>query len=593
MRNGAQKLIELRTGGVRWQVLPDYQDLLFGPAGLRLDEWLRSGLAQVVKHGPHRTVYRVAHPQLSFYLKHYRLPDLRAWLRELIRPPKARMEFQRALAVAARRIPTVVPVALGEGRDRTGPNDSFLITRSLEDAEPVSLFLERTLPTFTAVRQTRIRQRLATALGEFVAHLHDAGIVHTDLHAANLLVRLEAGDRPCLYLIDLHAVNLCHRLTWRVSRANLVILNRWFVLRASRADRYRFWRAYCQARVARPESSKGVAGGLIEHALRGLRACHPAWLSQGHWLPADELARDLERRTWRSNVSFWRNRDRRCLAINRYYYRLQSTAIAGWAVRDLEPASLAGLLADPDAPFHQGAGVTLLKDSRSSTVAELDLPVGGVLRRVIYKRFRVTSRLEPWLALLRRSPALRSWVYGHGLRERCLPTPRPLAVFHRRRGCRSYEGYLLTEKIPDAVDLHHFLSSLESLTAAERRVSLRSRIEQVARLVRELHWRHVAHRDLKAANVLVTSEAVWLIDLVGVSPCRRLSRRRCVQNLARLHASFCRNPSLTRTDKLRFLRIYLQWGLLGRNGWKRWWRDVDKATQAKISRNLRNGRPLA
>jgi len=167
--------------------------------------------------------------------------------------------------------------------------------------------------------------------------------------------------------------------------------------------------------------------------------------------------RDLEQRTWESNLRFWQHRDRRCLVNNRYYRRIHSAAGRGYAVTAVDRDVLAPLLADPDAPFQQ-QGVTLLKDSHSSTVAEFDLVVNGVSRRVVYKRFRVTDWRDPWKSLLRRSPALRSWVYGHGLRERCLLTARPLAVFHRRRHGLAYEGYLLTEKIPDAVNLQQFMA---------------------------------------------------------------------------------------------------------------------------------------
>lgn len=579
MSNGALKLTELTSGGVRWQVLPEWRHLLFGPHGLRLDEWLRSGLAHVVKNGPHRTVYRIALPGLCIYLKHHRLPDVRAWLRQLVRPAKARMEFERALAVAARQVPTVSPVALGERSSGSGPSESFLITQGLEDTESLSDFIEKTLPHWERQRQTRLHLLLATALGEFVARLHDAGIVHKDLHAANLLIRLGPGDRPQLYLIDLHDVSLRWPLNWRVSRDNLVMLNRWFALRASRPARYRFWRAYCKAR-------QRMRGGWPDGA------CYREGPTPANRLASQESARDLEQRTWRSNLRFWRHRDRRCLVTNRYYYRLQSEAVVGCAVRDLDQGAMVRLLADPDAPFQQ-PGAVLLKDSHSSTVAEFDLAIAGSVRRVIYKRFRVTAWSDPWLALLRRSPALRSWINGHGLRERCLPTARPLAVFQRRRGVLVYEGYLLTEKIPQAVDLRRFVVELAELDETDRRRQLRRRIEQVARLVSELHRRQVSHRDLKASNVLVSCEGVWLIDLVGMAPCRQLCQRRRVQNLARLHASFHQSPILTRTDKLRFLRIYLRWGLLGRQGWKHWWRQVCNATQAKILRNSRNGRPLA
>src|SRR5438552_1233368 len=355
---GALKLAELTSGDIRWQVLPEWRHALFGPNGFRLDEWLRSGLAHVVKNGPHRTVYRVALPGLSIYLKHHRLPDVRAWLRQLVRPAKARMEFERAQAVAALRVPTVLPVAIGERCSGSGPSESFLITQGLEDTESLSDFIEKTLPRFEHQRRTRLHMLLAAALGEFVAGLHDAGIVHKDLHAANLLIRLGRGDWPSLYLIDLHDVSLGQALNWGLSRDNLVMLNRWFALRASRPDRYRFWRASCRAR-------RSLAGGWPGGA------SYEAGLTAANRLAFQDSARDLEQRTWRSNLRFWRHRDRRCLVTNRYYYRLQSDAATGCAVRDLDPGAMAGLLADPDAPFQQ-PGTILLKDSRSSTVAEFD-----------------------------------------------------------------------------------------------------------------------------------------------------------------------------------------------------------------------------
>jgi tRNA A-37 threonylcarbamoyl transferase component Bud32 len=552
------------AGGVRWQVLADCREPLLGPDGLRLAEWLQSGRATVVKQGPHRVVYRVLLPGLHFYLKHYCLADLRARLRQLVRPSKARMEFERAVAVAARQVPTIVPLALGERLCGQTARESFLITQTLDDAEALNTFLTATLPKFDGPRQVRIRQRLARALGQLVARLHLAGIAHRDLHAANVLARLRPDDDVALYLIDLHNVRVGSALDWPTSRDNLVLLNRWFILTAHRGDRLRFWRAYCRTR--RQEGAPG---------------------EEWH----DERGEELERATWASNLRFWRRRDRRCLQTNRYFCRVRGPAVTGHAVRGLDTA-LDALLTDPDAPFRR-PGVRLLKDSRSSTVAEFDFPVQGVPRRVIYKRFRVTAWSDTWLALFRPSAALRSWVNGHGVRERLLPTPRPLAVFHRRRAGRPAEGYLLTEKVPDALDLHAHLARLQALDPAAARAGRRRLIDQLAGLARALHRRRLSHRDFKAANVLVNEQGPWLIDLVGVRLCRRLTRARRVQNLARLHASFCHNPAVTRTDKLRFLRAYLAWGLHGRPRWKRWWREIEAATQAKVERNHRSGRLLA
>src|SRR5262249_2290598 len=74
---------------------------------------------------------------------------------------------------------------------------------------------------------------------------------------------------------------------------------------------------------------------------------------------------------------------------------------------------------------------------------------------------------------------------------------------------------------------------------------------------------------------------------------RWLSRARKLQNLARLNASFVQSGLLTRTDRLRFLRCYLRWGLHGKADWKAWWHGIADATMAKIRRNHERGRPLA
>jgi tRNA A-37 threonylcarbamoyl transferase component Bud32 len=575
--------VKLTAGGIRWLVRAEVSEALFGPDGLRLEEWLRTGQAEVVKHGPHRTVYRVGLPGLDVHVKHYRLMDARAWLRELVRPAKALLECRHALAVAQRDIPTIEPLAIGRAGVTGHPGDSFLITRSLTDTDTVSSFLEITFPTLPIDEQTWVRQCLATELGRFIARLHQCGIAHHDLHAGNILLRREADGRLCLFLIDLHAARLGRPLDTPARWANLVLLNRYFSMRACRSDRLRFWRAYNAEFLAENATGKDAARAL-----------------------SNESAVELERQTWESNLQFWRGRDSRCLGTNRYYQRVRSASTVGHAVRDMDAATLDAILADPDEPFTR-PDVKLLKDTRSTTVAELTLMMNGQPRVVIYKRFRVTTWTDPLAAMFRRPPALRSWITGHGLRERDLPTPRPLAVLHRRRHGLLWEGYLLVEKVADAMNLDRFVASLGALPVEQRRPPLRCCIDQVARLLRDLHARHLSHRDIKASNILVRSgqwtvdsekesltslPTVSVIDLVGVRRYRQLPDSRRLQNLARLHVSFCNCASLTRTDKLRFLRTYLQWGLLGKRDWKSWWRLIAQATQRKVARNLRSGRPL-
>lgn len=588
-----EPLIAVAAGAFTWRLQADFARQL-GPDGMRLDEWLRTGQATIVKQGPHRVVYRVALANVAFYVKHNLTPNRVTWVRQLVRSSKARREYDSALEVAARGVPTAWPLAWAQERGFLSNGESLLVTRSLDNTQPLHVFVQQVLPALTAPRQACIRQRLADALGRFLAQLHEAGIQHHDLHAGNLLLRLNAGDIPELFLIDLNDVQFGPRLTWRQSFDNLIVLNHWFVMQAGRADRLRFLMSYLQARPLPLGLSQDGRDPLVR------------W-----W------ARRLEQATWQSLQKLWRRRDRRCLVDNRYYRRLEAAHVAGHAVTDLDGDLAASLVADPDAPFRR-TDAAVLKDSPTSTVVEFTALVNGRPTPLVYKRFAVKKTSTPLSSLVRKPPALRSWQQGQGFRERGLPTARPLLVLHRRRHGLCYEGYLLTEKLEHARHLHDLLDELRNLDPEQRRRALRGRIELAAQAVRELHQRQLSHRDLKANNILLTTEdghsaekgtgpvpfsgpslmpvtlqGAWFLDLVGVSVHDRLPRRCRLHNLARLNASFHDRPELSRTDRLRFLRTYLQWGLFGKQGWKDWWKAVAAATDAKLERNERLGRKVA
>jgi tRNA A-37 threonylcarbamoyl transferase component Bud32 len=529
---------------------------------------LSAGVAEVVKRSPQRSVYRIRLPGLVVYVKQHHLPDRTTWLRQCLRAPKACFEFERMRELARRGVPAPAPLGWGSRPGALGVGESFLITAALEDVAPLN-----------EIAPDVERRSLAVRLGQFVARMHDAGVRHGDLHAGNFLVRRD-GE---IFLVDLDAVRLGTPLDPTESLANLAMLAAGFARRSSRSDRLRFLAAYAWAR-----------GWDVNHL-------HVS-------------AREIEQRAEAYNLAFWRRRDQRCLRTNRYFRPLSGPATTGHAIRGVDPVWLDGFVREPDAVFEKSP---LLKNSRSSTVAVTSVAIDGTARSVIVKRFRVTSRTDPWTALVRPTAALRSWLLGHGLLERGVPTARPLAVLHRRQTGLVREGYLVTELLAPVQELNAYVRDLAGLPDARRR--LVRQLERVALAVRELHGRRLSHRDLKAANLLVTSVAaeetpagaprpfgtlsvaalskattnLWFIDLVGVRLHDRLGRRRRIQNLARLNVSFVNTKAVSRTDRLRFLRIYLEWGIHGKNDWKTWWRQIAAATTAKVERNRRSGRVLA
>src|SRR5262245_59334238 len=133
---------------VRWHMPPALCERLLGSDGLRLREWLRDGLAELVKDGPHRTVYLVRLPGLEFYVKHYRLLGWRSRVRELLRPIKAKREYERAVVLLGRGIPVPRPLAWGVEGAGVGPCASWLITEAVAGTQTLLSFLETTLPTW-------------------------------------------------------------------------------------------------------------------------------------------------------------------------------------------------------------------------------------------------------------------------------------------------------------------------------------------------------------------------------------------------------------------------------------------------------------
>jgi serine/threonine protein kinase len=561
---------------VGWWFCDGWGEILLGPDGLRLDEWRAAGLLTTVKSGPHRIVYCVRLPEATIYIKHFLVPNRRAVLRQWVRRGKGRNEGKRSVQLAAIGVPTITPVALGEQRKRKFLFENYLVTPAISDTIPLDEFVERRLPEWPEPNRSCIRRKLARAVALMTAQLHNAGFLHHDFHPGNILLRVNPAGLPELFMIDLDAMRKCRRVTWKLARQNLALLDHYFWLRSSRTDRYRFLKEYLQTRSEPPPR-------------------------------VGRFARDIEETTRLWAERLWRRWGRRCRSSNKYFEVFRGARTGCVASRDLDPSEIEALLDDPDLPL-KGPTATLLKNSRTTTVAETTMLVRGHPQPVIYKRFNRKKWLDPLLNLFRPSRAWRSWQAGQDLASRGIPTPQNLAFLSRRRSWKSdplfwflpHETYLITVKQEGAVSLASYVREvLPGLPPEERRARIKSLTGSLAVLIRSLHERSISHRDLKASNILIElgsggrKDELSLIDLVGVRLQHPLPSTRRIQNLARLCLSLSSVPDRTRTDELKFLRLYLPWGLSPRNDWKGLWRRIERVIGTKRAKNLRRGRPLS
>jgi tRNA A-37 threonylcarbamoyl transferase component Bud32 len=497
---------------------------------------LRESSSREIKRNRQRTVTVHDTAKGEWYVKSARVDGVRAWFREWFRGPKAKLEYDRARELTRRGVPVAEPVAWA---GRLWPGPSAIVTRGEPGAVPLDQYLA-TLP------RPHLRRRLAMSLGQFFGLTYAAGVCHPDPHPGNILVSFDDSGAPRFKWLDVHSVKLANQWSEPEILANLAFVNRWFMLRASRTDRARFWRT-------------------LRASCTGLKRDH---------------THELERLTLRSNLTFWARRFVRYGGDNREYRRFRFGRLSGHVVRDIPFDAFQPLLRTPDVAL-SGPGVRILKSSPSSTVVAFELLTPTGPKPVVLKRVPVRAWYDPFKHLVSRSSILRAWRFGQSIRDRGLPTPRPLIVFHRYFLWYPLAGYVLTEGVPDAVPLAHDPNPAYA--------------EELGRVIRTLHDRGVEHGDLKAANVLVShsdSPMIRVIDLVGARAGASVSRSGRVADLARLAASFHTSPCVSNGTRLRVLRAYLDTVPRYADEWKEWWRQIRVGVMAKVQRNRDRGRPL-
>jgi len=567
------------VGQVHWQAARGWRELLLGPQGLKLDEWLTQGRAQVVKHGPLRTIYRIDLAERAFFVKHVRCARLWQAGRNLLLASASRREYARAVEIARRRLPTISPVALGECRRHGLVHDNYLVTEAVPHACSWEQCAREMLPRFTAAEQIVLRRKLALSLARLCAAAHRAGVFHDDLHAGNVLVRTDTcrPDRhdprlPELVLIDVPGVRLTGRGDWARSAEGLAQLGAAWRGRASRGEIWRFWREYLRQRS-------------------DLRLADPR-------AAAAQIAARMGRRARR----IARTRDKRSLRDNRDFVALRAASARGHAVAEVPRDELRRWLADPDRPLRQNAHRPI-KLTHRSVVVEAQLPLAGGLVRVAFKRVRAKNWWKSLLFLFRRSRAMDAWRLGHALLLRGIATSRPLAVCQRRRFGLRGDGYLVSEWIEGAINLHLYGWQIASYPADERRRRARQCAAALGRLLGTMHAWHVSHCDLKGCNLVVVERAdgidAYLVDVDTARIARRLGAAERARNLARLATSIAAHPWVTRTDRLCFVRAYLA-ELLAMvadqpacfSDWKTVWRRVAAGSQVITRRIERHGRQV-
>jgi tRNA A-37 threonylcarbamoyl transferase component Bud32 len=347
-----------------------------------------------------------------------------------------------------------------------------------------------------------------------------------------------SGDGIKALLIDLQRVKIGPPLTLQERWQNLSILQGGCT-HASSTDRLRFLKQY----LAYPTP-----------------------------LPIDlrPLVSQLEQKGRRHRFSLWRSRQKRCVAENREFMKIQAGSFFGFARRDCWHQDLQRLLREPERILAHPE-TQLVKRSTTTSVAVVRQSAG----RLYVKRYNYQGLGYAIKDLFRSARARRAWIAANSLHMRGIPVALPVAYLERRRLGLLLDSYVLTEA-KSGRNLRVVLNDYDRSAASVN--TKRALLNAMARLVRKMHDRGVAHRDLKAPNVIAQAGPnnvceLFIVDFDGIS-LGVVSRNRREKNLARLAQERHRHRCLTRTDRLRFLKAYLATN--DKKAWKKVWQAVDR-----------------
>ncbi|MBN2212558.1 MAG: hypothetical protein JW709_14265, partial [Sedimentisphaerales bacterium] len=393
--------------------------------------------------------------------------------------------------------------------------------------------------------------------GAAIARLHCAGIVHHDLHAGNILIENACSDGPKnAYVTDLQSVTIQPRSghasadpMHKDRQANLAVI-------------------IAALRHKLPQST-------IKHLIGGyLKTIQPHQVMsddklQNYYLKLMTLARRHDARVMRA-------RERRCLRNSRYARHIKLSD--GWSAqvylqyrypKDEYLASRLtftvddwrNALAKPERLLTEG---TVIKQGGHNTVREMELQIGSHSIPIIIKHTRVRSGLRGFWQALRRSRAMRQWLWAHALIMRDIPTAWPLAAMEHFRWGFIFESIFITEKIPDSQNLK--LTLLENQNLPQKSRQRYDLCRKLGEILRNLDQFGLNHRDCKVSNILIQKtqdkqdNILWLpylIDLDGLSRLYWLRYFRHYQTIIRLAASSLELDNITNRDRVAVFSGYI------------------------------------
>ena len=316
---------------------------------------------------------------------------------------------------------------------------------------------------YDATADTDGKAELISAVVAELAAQHSNGVIQTDLHLGNFLLK----DRTVFALDPAGMRFISSQLPKSKSISYVALLTSIF-----------------------PDEHRDSVDEIFRHY-----ADVRSWtLSRLDWARLDK-----QLKFWRKNGI--RRALKKCLRTNRRCRQIKQPGWRGVAANEFfETGDIKQFLEKIDELMQAGK---ILKDGNTCFVSI----VNRAGRDIVIKRYNHKGLFHSFRHTTKRSRARRNWVHANRLCLLDIPTPKPIAYLEYKKGLLVWKSYFITQYVLSQ-NLHAFLN--DKAVTEDRRRDIMTQIEK---LLNRLTRNRITHGDLKQTNILVTTDGPVLTDL--------------------------------------------------------------------------------
>jgi tRNA A-37 threonylcarbamoyl transferase component Bud32 len=433
----------------------------------------------------------------SVVIKRYKNVKIGDWVSSLFKRSKAEKEWKVLTALYNKNINVPEPILMAEKRWFGFLVENILIIKAVKNTKDL----------LDCVKQGDIKQKgfkfnkkVIKQLACFIKQIHNAGLFHKDLHASNILFDIKKNK---FYLLDFHRACFKKKLKQAQILIDFAYLNASIGIYLNKQDMLYFINEYNLEYTTKTEKKEII--------------------QQIQYLTAKFIEKPFDKK---KIIPLYRQK----LLLR------ESTKYKFWFKRK----SYARKIAFRDFL----SKLEVIKDTETRFASRLDKDVVLPFQLMIkgYKKWK-TGRKKRFK---------QEWLNSFILRDIGVSSPEPVFFCYNKIKKSYYYGYRFVQGAKSSDEFFY-----------SKRFSYKNKIKfikQLALFVKEIHEKHVYHKDFKCANILVRlikrdKYQFFLIDndrIIFFKKNLRVSS--VIFNLAQINASFPRK--ITDRDRMRFIMYY-------------------------------------